>query len=213
VALEATLELAHAWDAAGVADSSLAVYKRLIEALPPTGDLAARARFDRARLLDAMGHWDAARAELRALAMMQPTHPCGEAALVEIVRHHVREGESVFAAVETKHAMDTFDQLLAIQGDPGLRLETMMNRADVYALTGHPAEAQREYASAWRQQMSLPAASIAGWRAARLADSALADPVSARNLYRELAGHAGDLDVRWRARQRLGVTGAARTAW
>jgi hypothetical protein len=208
VALEATLALAHAWEDAGVADSALAVYKRLIDRLPSVGDLAARARFDRARLLDTMGHWEAARAELRALAMMQPTHPCGEAALVEIVRHHVRENESVFAVVETKHAMETFEHMLATQGDPGVRLETMMARADVFALTGRPREAQREYADAWRQQRSLAAAATAGWRGARLADSALADPAAAHALYLELAHYAADLDVRWRARQHLGVSGA-----
>ena len=212
VALEATRALAHAWEDAGVADSALAVYKRLIEGLPPLGDLAARARLDRARLLDAMGHWEAARAELRALAMMQPTHPCGVAALVEIVRHHVREHESVFAAVETKHAMDTFEHMLATQGDPGVRLETMMARAEVYALTGRPLDAQREYAGAWRQQRSLAAAAMAGWRAARMADSALGDPPAARELYLELARHAADLDVRWQARQHLGVSGAEEEA-
>ena len=118
----------------------------------------------------------------------------------------------MFAAVETKHAMDTFDHMLATQGDPGVRLETMMARADVFALTGRPADAQREYADAWRQQISLPAASVAGWRAARLADSALADPPRARQLYLELARRAADLDVRWRARQRLGVSGAPEQA-
>jgi hypothetical protein len=212
VALEASRALAHAWEDAGVADSALAVYKRLIEGLPPLGDLAARARLDRARLLDTMGHWEAARAELRALAMMQPTHPCGVAALVEIVRHHVREHEAVFAGVETKHAMDTFEHMLATQGDPGVRLETMMARADVFALTGRPLDAQREYSAAWRQQRSLAAAAKAGWRAARLADSALGDPPVARELYLELARHAADLDVRWQARQHLGVSGAREDA-
>jgi hypothetical protein len=203
VARQATFTLAHAWDEAGVADSSLAVYKRLIEVLPAMGDLAARARLDRARLLDRMGHWEAARAELRALSMMQPTHPCGEAALVEIVRHHVREGESVFATIEAKHAMMTFDQLLAMQGDPALRLETIMNRAEVQALMGQRQDAQRNDAAAWRQYATLPAAAFAGWRAARLADSALASPIAAEDLYRELATRAADREMRWRARLEL----------
>ncbi len=203
VAMEATLTLAHAWADAGVADSALAVYKQLIEVLPPMGDLAARARLDRAGLLDRIQHWEAARAELRALAMMQPTHPCGVAALVEIVRHHVREGESLFATVETKHALETFDHLLATQGDPGVRLETMMARADVLSLMGQTDAALREYTAAWREQQLLPAAAVAGWRAARLADSALSQPVVARELYTELAHGAADLEVRWRARQHL----------
>jgi tetratricopeptide (TPR) repeat protein len=203
VAGEATLTLAHAWEDAGVADSALAVYKRLIEGLPSMGDLAARARLDRARLLDRMEHWEAARAELRALAMMQPTHPCGQAALVEIVRHHVREREAVFAAVEAKHAMTTFDQMLATQRDPSVRLEIMASRAEVLELMGRREEALREYSAAWRENVRLPAASLAGWRAARLADSALSDPRSAQALYRELAVRSTDLEVRWQARVRM----------
>ncbi len=203
VALEATLTLAHAWADAGVADSALAVYKQLIEVLPPMGDLAARARLDRAGLLDKMQHWEAARAELRALAMMQPTHPCGVAALVEIVRHHVREGESMFATVEAKHALESFDRMLAMQGDPRVRLETMMARADVLSLMGQTDAAMREYTAAWRQQTLLPAAAVAGWRAARMADSSLGQPVVARELYTELSQGAADLEVRWRARQHL----------
>ena len=203
VALEATLELARVWEATGVADSALAVYKQLIEVLPPMGDLAARTRLDRARLLDRMRRWEAARAELRALAMMRPTHPCGEAALVEIVRHHVREGESMFATIETQHAIESFNRMLAMQGNPQVRLETMMARAEVLALMGQPDAALRDYTAAWREQMLLPAAAAAGWRAARLADSSLHNPILARDLYRELAHGAADPETRWRARQHL----------
>lgn len=179
------------------------MYKRSIEQLPTIGDLTARARFARARLLDRTGRWDEARAEFRALATMQPTHPCGEAALIEIVRHHVREGETVFATVETKHAMDTFAQLLATQGDPGVRLETQMARAEVLVLSDRIPEAERAYLEAWREHSSDAIAARAGWSAARLADSARRDTAGARALYQELAAGAEDLDVRARARRHL----------
>ena len=203
IANSAMLELAHAWEDAGVADSSLPVYKRLIEQLPSMGGLAARARLDRARLLDRTGHWEAARAELRALAMMQPTDPCGQAALVEIVRHHVREGEAVFARVESSHALETLDRLLAVQGDAALRVEALGARAEVLALMGRAAAAESVYAGAWRAYPDLPAAAFAGWRAARVADSLLHDPRDAAALYRDLAARSADPDIRWRARQRL----------
>jgi len=202
-AWEADLMVAHAWEAAGVADSALAVYKRLVESLPEGSELSARARLARALELERLGRWEIARAELRTLSTLYPSHECGLTALVRVVRHSVEEGDNELAAVEARHAQAEIDELLASQGDADVRLRVHRARAELLSLQGHAAEASRELWSVWTLDPRRAGAVEAGWLAARLADSALADTARAHMLYSDLARQTIDLDVRREARQRL----------
>jgi len=202
-AWEAELMVAHAWEAAGVADSALAVYKRLVESLPEGSDLSARARLGRALELERQGRWEIARAELRTLSTLYPLHECGLTALVRVVRHSVEEGDNELAAVEARHAQAEIDELLGSQGDADVRLRVHRARAELLSLQGHAAEASRELWSVWTLDPRRPGAVEAGWLAARLADSAVSDTARAHMLYSELARQTIDLDVRREARQRL----------
>ena len=76
-------------------------------------------------------------------------------------------------------------------------------RAELLSLQGHTAEASRELWSVWTLDPRRAGAVEAGWLAARLADSALADTARAHMLYSQLARQTIDLDVRREARQRL----------
>ncbi len=195
-AARAALAEAGAWEAAGVADSAWAVYKQLVETLPVTEDLAGAARFGRALLLERMGRWESARPELRTLAMLQPTDPYGIEALVQIVRHHVTKGEQVLANIESRHALESLEQLLETQRDPEVLVRVHAAHAEILALIGRPAEAETELRRTWDDAAWQPVAARAGWRAARLADSVLSRPADAAALYHDLSARARDPEVR-----------------
>ena len=53
----------------------------------------ARARYERARLLEDLGRWDQARGEYHALAGAAPAHPLALESLLRVVRHYLARGE------------------------------------------------------------------------------------------------------------------------
>ena len=199
----AELALARSWDRAGVADSALAVYKRLVERSPEGADPSAAARLERALLLERQGRWEIARADLRTLATLFPASPSGLAARVRIVRHSVELGETELANVEARHALLELEDQLTLQGDPDARIRIRMARAQVMAMSGEGLKGLDDLDVIWRQDPHRATAIAAGWLAARLADSALARPDRARDGYTRLARQSKDLEIRRMARERL----------
>ncbi len=195
--------LARCWARRNVADSALAVYKRLVERSPDGADPAAEARLERASLLERQDRWEVARADLRTLATLFPSHPCGLAARVRIVRHSVEKGETELAAVEARHTLLELDDQLSRQGDPESRIRVRMARAEVMTMAGRGAEALDDLDAIWRLEGRRAMAVPAGWLAARLADSALSRPDQAHLWYTRLAEQSKDLGVRRMAREGL----------
>jgi tetratricopeptide (TPR) repeat protein len=199
---ETQLELARAWQAAGVAETALEVYKRLIDSMPQTAEVSAIARHERAALLERLDRWEAARSELRTLATLQPGHALGLDAQVAIVRHNVRAGEMELARIEGRQAIDALDRLLLVQRDAGVQRQARAARAEVLALIGKPREALHAYAQLWALAPGTPEADWGGWHALMIADTALGDRQAASRWAGQLATRAQDLEVRRRAQRR-----------
>jgi tetratricopeptide (TPR) repeat protein len=201
VRADAMMIAAQAWEMSGVPDSALAVYQRFLDRYPQTQDSGARARFQRAVILERLGRWEQALTEYRALVSSQPSHPLAFASLLRIVNHHASRGEDDLARLEGRQAVETIDQIILGQHDPGVLLDARMTRAEIQAVLRMTADAIEGFAEAWTLNTTQPAAATAGLRAAALAESVMHDDAKARELYQDVAARAALTADRERARQ------------
>ena len=200
------LLMAGAWRAAGVPDSALQTYERLVQEEPEDLEAIARARYERARLLEDLGRWDQARGEYHALASLVPTHPLALESQVRAVRHHLARGERQLGLTEARHALRALDGLLAIQQDDSVRVRVGEARARLQLETGD-ASGCGGLAALLRRYPEAPLDAGLLARAAEVAETRLEDVDLAIELYRAAATRAGDAELRRRARlalERLG---------
>jgi len=190
---------AQAEEAAGRRDSALAVYARIVGEHPREESVAAEARFQRGRLLQALGRWTLARTEFSALCAAYPSHPRSLEAWERVVRHHRDDGELELARIEAGHALGAIDQLSAMQHDPAERARVAEGRAAVLLAAGRIEEGVRELQGVWAGAgMSANGARL-GELAAREAEAAAGDRALARRLWQILARSAPDPELRARA--------------
>jgi tetratricopeptide (TPR) repeat protein len=196
-------EVARAWEAAGIADSALAVYKRLADWARPGGDVEAEAHFGQGRMLERLGRWELARSEYRALAAADPSNAFALASLVRIVRYHREHGEPELADTEGRHALETMNQLIATQRDENVLARTRRARGELLEWLDRPRDAFQGYTELWERSPGLLAAADGAARAATLADSAFADTSRAGVLLRDLAERGPTIEIRRWARREI----------
>lgn len=136
----ALLVVARAERARGDAAAALAAVDALLERWYDPRELAAEARFERAEALAALGRWEAARAEYRALAAAHPTAPLAFLSLQRIVAHHARSGERDLMRLEGEWAMATLARAQQAYRDPGIQRELIAARTALAAVLGDAVE-------------------------------------------------------------------------
>jgi len=199
----AVMMMSEVWEAADQVDSALAGYEHYLEVAPAVSDSGALARFRRAELLERLGRWDQARTEFHGLAASQPTHPLGFESLLRVVRHHAARGEGELARIEGDRAIESLDRIIAMHFDVRVRAEAGFTRGEVQATTGDLRSACATFQDVWKHAPTTPAAVAAGFRAAALAESSLANRGLATELYRDIAARSADGEARRRARAAL----------
>ncbi len=175
-----------AWEARGDADSALAAWGDVLADYSDSPDLAAEARSRRAAAFEALGSWEQARSEYRALSSSQPTHPLALEALVRIVTHHLERGETALARIEAARSIQNLDHIIATQHDPDVSFGARRTRAEILERLGD-AGAERALAEVWRSAPGRPGAAQAGLAAARRAQARPDGRAAAESLYRDIA--------------------------
>jgi tetratricopeptide (TPR) repeat protein len=200
---------ARAWRAGGAADSALQTYERLVEEDPEDLDAIARARYERARLLEDLGRWDQARGEYHALASVAPTHPLALESQVRIVRHHLARGERELGLAEASHALQAMDGLLASHQDDSVQVRVGEAWARLQLETGDSRRACGALAALLKRYPEAPLDAALLARAAETAETGLKDTDLALGLYRAAERRVGDAELEDRVRhalERLGDT-------
>jgi tetratricopeptide (TPR) repeat protein len=200
---------ARARRAGGAPDSALRVYEQLIEEDPEDPDVLARARYERARLLEELGRWDQARGEYHALAGAFPAHPLALETQVRLVRHYLDRGERELGTMEARHALQAMDGLMAGHQDDSLqvrvgeaRARVLMEMGDVRRGCGALSALLRRYPEAELDPALL-------LRAGEKAETELDDMELAVELYRAAGWRTGDAGSRVRIGRALARLGDA----
>lgn len=196
-----------AWRAGGATDSALRVYERLIEEDPEEPDAVARARYERARLLEDLGRWDQARGEYHALAGAAPAHPLALESQLRVVRHYLARGERELGAMEARHAMQALDDLLAGQQDDSVQVRVGEARARLLLETGAARRACGALAALLRRYPEAPLDAALLARAGETAETELDDRELALELYRAAEWRTGDAGSRVRIGRALARLG------
>jgi tetratricopeptide (TPR) repeat protein len=196
----ALLVAAQAWRARGVPDSALQTYEALVQEGPDDQDVAAEARFGRARLLEDLGRWDQARGEYHALVSAVPTHPLAFESMMRVVRHHLGRGERGLGLTEARHALASLDALIANQQDDDLQVRAGEARARLLFETDDTRGGCGALAALLRRYPEAPLDPALLMSAGEAAETRLNDADLARELYRAAAGRAVAPDLRRRAR-------------
>jgi tetratricopeptide (TPR) repeat protein len=194
---------ARAWRAAGMPDSALAAYDRILAEFNREPDATAEARFQRAVVLEDRDRWTQARVEFSALCSAQPTHPRALEAWVRVVTHLERAGDREMANLEARHALDAMDGLLATQHDDVVRRQVGEARAAVMLAQGRSREAIEALRTVWNVSGLSQEGSALGARLAAAASTELHDEALARSLWQILAERAPDPEIRGQARAKL----------
>jgi tetratricopeptide (TPR) repeat protein len=207
VAGGALVVAARAWEAKGRADSALATYDALFDRWNDPGSIAPEAHFRRATLLENLGQWERARSEFGALAAAAPSHPLAFQATLDVVRHHVKEGQYEMARIEGGNATARLDHLLATNRDPAVQRQARGVRAELLLMLGFSARAESCLVDLWRRFPEDSSTESAALRGASLAEHRPGGRPQAAALYDELAHHAASASVRRAAAERLARLG------
>ncbi len=197
------LLLARAWHASGRPDSALRVYEQLVEEDPEDLEAIARARYERARLLDALGRWDLARGEYHALASAAPGHPLALDGQVRVVRHHLERGERELGLAEAGHALRAMEELLAGHEDDSTQVRVGETRALLLLETGDVRRAGGALAALLQRYPEAPLDAALLARAAEAVETGAKDAELARELYRAAEWRAVDAELRDRVGRAL----------
>jgi len=194
---------ARVWRAGARADSALATYERLIEEAPEDVDALARARYERARLLEDLGRWDQARGEYHALASAVPTHRLALEAQIHLVRRHLARGERDLGLAEAGHALQAMEGLLAGQQDDSVQVRVGEARALLLLEIGESRRGCGALAAMLKRYPDAPLDPGLLARAGETAADELKDTDLAIELYRAAEWRAGDAGLHDRVRQAL----------
>jgi tetratricopeptide (TPR) repeat protein len=197
------LLVARAWRSGGESDSALRAYERLVEENPEDADAVARARYERARLLEDLGRWDQARGEYHALASAVPVHPLALEAQVRVVRHYLARGEREVGLAEAGHALRTMEESLAGHQDDTVQVRVGEARALLLLETGDSRRACGALAALLQRYPEAPFEAALLARAAEAAETVEKDEVLALELYRAAEWRAGDAELRDRVARAL----------
>jgi len=188
--------LADGFRQAGHPDSALDVYAGIMNDFSRDNDASARARYQRAMVLEGMGRWEQARSELSSLCASQPTHPLALESWTHVVEHYQRLGEKELARIEGDHGVAALDMLISTQHDEQLRVRTTEAKAAVQLADLRIADAASTLRKLWAAgPVTMPGAEL-GAAAARAASTQLHDAALARGLWQILSERSPDADVR-----------------
>jgi tetratricopeptide (TPR) repeat protein len=125
----------------GDADAAMRAFRALEQDQKTPGDVAARAMFARAKVLEGRGAWDEAVQLLRRMQQLYPYAPPSIEAPIIVTRHYVATGESVLAERTIERAREYYLSLLDRNGPyPGNRMGVQDALAESYASAGRAAE-------------------------------------------------------------------------
>jgi len=205
--LAALLQRGRVFAALGRVDSALACWDDVADDHPEAVNASAEARFLRGATLEAVGRWEEARTEYRALAAAYPTHRLAMRAMGRIVEYHARRGQTELARLEGLRAVDALDRLILRQRDEDVQFEARLMRARLLDDIGPPGDACDALTAFWRRYPRSYDGQESGLRAGGIADSLLHDRERAADLYREMEARPIRTAVRERVQARLEALG------
>jgi hypothetical protein len=171
-----------------------------LEEEPLDAEIAVRARFERARLLEESDRWAQARTEYHTLASIVPGHARALEAMLRLVRYHLARGERALGLTEARRAMEALDLLIATYEDDSLQVRAGQTRAILRLETGDVRGGCGQLAALLRRYPEAPLDAMLLMSAAEQARTQLEDGALALELYRAAAVRAADTELRRRAR-------------
>lgn len=183
---------ARAWESASHRDSALTAWGRFVDAGSADGEAIIHARWERARLFEALDRWEQARGELHAVVAADPLSDAAFRAMRRLVDHHIEQKEPELAVLAARWGLERIGRTLATVRDPGVLLAARRTKAQLLLAIDDQPGACAALVDLWRNHGTTDEGVEAGFRAARLAESELKDREQAVRLYRELARHVTD---------------------